>query len=110
MKARSKKAKKYRYTKDCKEQPKETCNDVDKQYCHEFKKVVIEESFKPHKQEDSSQGTKTFGPEEMNAMVLTKRKETAEAILGKKSTHAVVTDLKKNYHEVTKQKCNDVSK
>ena len=42
---------------------------------------MMEESSKPHEQEDISQGTKTFGPKEINAMVLTKRKETAEAIL-----------------------------
>ena len=71
MKTRPKKAKKYSYTKDCKEQPREicdqcekkslkpvcntqerlvctyepqeTCKDEDKQYCHKVEKVVLEE-------------------------------------------------------------------
>ena len=42
---------------------------------------MIEESSKPHEQEDTSQGTKTFGTEEINAMVLTKRKRNTKAIL-----------------------------
>ena len=40
---------------------------------------TIEDSSKPHKQKDISQGTKTFGPEDINAMVLTRKKEVAEA-------------------------------
>ena len=38
---------------------------------------MMEESSKPHEQEDTSQGTKTFGTEEIIAMALTKRKRTA---------------------------------
>ncbi|KAI1301198.1 Heat shock 70 kDa protein C [Halotydeus destructor] len=52
---------------------------------------VIEKQSKPFIQVDTTQGVKTFAPEEISAMVLTKLKETAEAYLGKKVTHAVVT-------------------
>lgn len=52
---------------------------------------VIERSSKPHIEVETSQGRKVFAPEEISAMVLGKMKETAEAYLGKKVTHAVVT-------------------
>ncbi|XP_055326623.1 endoplasmic reticulum chaperone BiP isoform X2 [Sitodiplosis mosellana] len=52
---------------------------------------IVEKSTKPYVQVATSQGDKTFAPEEISAMVLTKMKETAEAYLGKKVTHAVVT-------------------
>jgi chaperone protein DnaK len=52
---------------------------------------VIEKNSKPHIKVATSQGDKTFAPEEISAMVLVKMKETAEAYLGKKVTHAVVT-------------------
>ncbi|XP_019212786.1 endoplasmic reticulum chaperone BiP [Oreochromis niloticus] len=53
---------------------------------------VTEKKSKPHIQVDIGGGqVKTFAPEEVCAMVLTKMKETAEAYLGKKVTHAVVT-------------------
>ena len=42
-------------------------------------------------QVETSQGEKTFAAKEISAMVLVKMKETAEAFLGKKVTHAVVT-------------------
>lgn len=52
---------------------------------------VIEKNGKPHVQVATSQGEKVFAPEEISAMVLLKMKEIAEAYLGKKVTHAVVT-------------------
>ncbi|KAL0276402.1 UNVERIFIED_CONTAM: hypothetical protein PYX00_003989 [Menopon gallinae] len=52
---------------------------------------VKEKNSKPHIEVSTSQGTKLFAPEEISAMVLGKMKETAEAYLGKKVTHAVVT-------------------
>ncbi|GIX78434.1 endoplasmic reticulum chaperone BiP [Caerostris darwini] len=52
---------------------------------------VIEKNSKPHIEVETSQGRKLFAPEEISAMVLTKMKETAEAYLGKKVSHAVVT-------------------
>ncbi|XP_005184291.1 endoplasmic reticulum chaperone BiP [Musca domestica] len=52
---------------------------------------VVEKNSKPHISVDTSQGKKVFAPEEISAMVLSKMKETAEAYLGKKVTHAVVT-------------------
>lgn len=52
---------------------------------------VVEKNTKPYIEVDTSQGKKTFAPEEISAMVLGKMKEVAEAYLGKKVTHAVVT-------------------
>ena len=52
---------------------------------------VIEKSGKPHIKINSNGEDKLFAPEEISAMVLSKMKEIAEAYLGKKVTHAVVT-------------------
>ncbi|XP_016338831.1 78 kDa glucose-regulated protein-like [Sinocyclocheilus anshuiensis] len=53
---------------------------------------VIEKKNKPHIQLDIGSGQmKTFTPEEISAMVLTRMKETAEAYLGERVIHAVVT-------------------
>lgn len=52
---------------------------------------VVEKGNKPSVQVQVGAETKTFAPEEISAMVLTKMKEVAEAYLGKKVTHAVVT-------------------
>jgi len=53
---------------------------------------VINKASKPHIQVDVKEGeTKSFAAEEISAMVLNKMKDIAEAYLGKKITHAVVT-------------------
>jgi len=52
---------------------------------------VVNKNNKPHIQLDVQGEKKTFAAEEISAMVLTKMKETAEAYLGKKITHSVVT-------------------
>src|ERR1700679_340690 len=53
--------------------------------------LVLDKNSKPYIQVDTQSGKKLFAPEEISAMVLGKMKETAEAYLGKKVTHAVVT-------------------
>jgi len=52
---------------------------------------VISDSGKPKIQVDYKGEVKTFFPEEISSMVLTKMKETAEAYLGKTVNNAVVT-------------------
>jgi heat shock protein 1/8 len=52
---------------------------------------VISDGGKPKIKVDYKGETKTFYPEEISSMVLTKMKETAEAYLGKAVTNAVVT-------------------
>jgi len=52
---------------------------------------VIDKNSKPHIQITSNGEEKLFAAEEISAMVLGKMKEIAEAYLGKKVTHAVVT-------------------
>ncbi|XP_065184104.1 endoplasmic reticulum chaperone BiP-like [Sycon ciliatum] len=52
---------------------------------------VSEKNSKPHISAEVKGKQTLFAPEEISAMVLTKMKETAEAFLGTKVTHAVVT-------------------
>jgi len=52
---------------------------------------VINKNDKPHIQVDTKDGEKVFAAEEISSMVLQKMKEVAEAFLGTKVTHAVVT-------------------
>jgi heat shock protein 5 len=52
---------------------------------------VVKKGDKPMLQVEFKGEKRTFSPEEISAMVLGKMKETAEAYLGKKVTHAVVT-------------------
>merc|ERR1719516_659110 len=67
---------------------------------------VVEKSAKPSIQVETSQGAKSFAAEEISAMVLTKMKETAEAYLGKKVTHAVVT-VPAYFNEAQRQATKD---
>jgi len=52
---------------------------------------VINDNTKPKMKVDYKGESKTFFPEEISSMVLTKMKETAEAYLGKSVTNAVIT-------------------
>ncbi|CAH8827642.1 unnamed protein product [Trichobilharzia szidati] len=52
---------------------------------------VVNKKNKPYVEVKVGAETKSFAPEEISAMVLGKMKESAEAYLGKKVTHAVVT-------------------
>jgi molecular chaperone DnaK (HSP70) len=52
---------------------------------------VISKNDKPHVEVQVGEERKLFAAEEISAMVLGKMKEVAEAYLGKKVTHAVVT-------------------
>ncbi|KAM7199650.1 Heat shock protein 70 family [Rhypophila sp. PSN 637] len=65
-------------------------SDVQKDIKH-FPFKVVSKDGKPVVKVNVQGSEKTFTPEEISAMVLGKMKETAEAYLGKKVTHAVVT-------------------
>ncbi|KDN52192.1 heat shock protein 70 [Tilletiaria anomala UBC 951] len=65
-------------------------SDVKKDLKH-FPFKLVEKSGKPAIQVKVRGENKVFTPEEVSAMILGKMKETAEAYLGHKVTHAVVT-------------------
>jgi endoplasmic reticulum chaperone BiP len=52
---------------------------------------IVDSKGKPYVAVEVNNEKKTFSPEEISAMILTKMKETAEAFLGKNVKHAVVT-------------------
>ena len=52
---------------------------------------IVDRGTKPYIEVEVAGEKKTFSPEEISAMILTKMKETAEAFLGKTVKHAVVT-------------------
>ena len=54
-------------------------------------KVIAKDGGKPHVQVDFKGEQKTFSPEEISAMILTKMKEIAESYLGTAVTDAVIT-------------------
>ena len=56
-----------------------------------FPFAVVQKDGKPNVKVEVSGKDRTFTPEEISAMVLGKMKEVAEAYIGKKVTHAVVT-------------------
>lgn len=64
--------------------------DVQKDMKH-FPFSVVQKDGKPTVQVEVSGKDRTFTPEEISAMILGKMKDVAEAYLGKKVTHAVVT-------------------
>ncbi|KAH8842534.1 78 kDa glucose-regulated protein [Pyricularia oryzae] len=67
-----------------------TDKDVQQDIKH-FPYKVVNKGGKPVVSVDVKGETKQFTPEEVSAMILGKMKEVAEAYLGKKVTHAVVT-------------------
>jgi L1 cell adhesion molecule like protein len=56
-----------------------------------FSYDVVSKNNKPHVKVQYKGEDKTFAPEEISAMVLTKMKETAESFIGKTVTDAVIT-------------------
>jgi len=65
-------------------------NDVQQDMKH-WSFTVVDDLTKPKIQVEYKNETKTFYPEEISSMVLTKMRETAEAYLGKSVNNAVVT-------------------
>ncbi|CAO2190530.1 unnamed protein product [Urochloa humidicola] len=69
--------------------------------------AVVDRNGKPHVRVQVKDGdVREFSPEEVSVMVLTKMKETAEAYLGEKVTHAVVT-VPAYFNDAQRQATND---
>lgn len=73
-----------------------------------FPYKVVNKNNKPMIQVKVKGDNKVFAPEEISAMVLGKMKEVAEAYLGKKVTHAVVT-VPAYFNDAQRQATKDVS-
>merc|ERR1712054_705757 len=71
--------------------PVRTVYDVKRLIGRKFSDKEVKKDMKPYISVEDSEGTKTFSPEEISAMILHKMKETAEAYLGKDISSAVVT-------------------
>ena len=69
-------------------------------------KVIEDDDGRPKLQVEYKSEEKSFFPEEISSMVLTKMKETAEAFLGTKVTDAVVT-VPAYFNDAQRQVNND---
>jgi heat shock protein 5 len=82
----------FTYSFDAKRLIGRSWSDSDvKKDARNFPFKLVEKAGKPAIQVDVRGSKRVFTPEEISAMVLSKMKETAEAYLGHKVTHAVVT-------------------